>query len=369
MAIAARRIYKKRYIISSQEFHFWIAILLLGIVAFIYYKLQFSWPDVVTVVPLAHSLALWEYSYNFIGSLFYIPVLYSLFLLSWKRLLVIWFLCLFLILPRLIYFYLMYEHHVGRMVIDIFYLSIPILILASISLELKWRNKEKKLYEEKERERQYYLGEVFKAQEEERKRVAREIHDDSIQRLSVIASNTKRLAREEHLENQPVLKEKVDSIQKMIIDVSQDLRRITLDLRPTVLDDLGLVAALRWLVENLKQEGTLDTQVEIIGHSRIVSKQVSIHLFRIVQEALTNAKRHSEATHVQLIIQFTDQRVKVTVRDNGKGFCLPKTIADFTTRGQLGIIGMQQRAQLIDGELLYQSEIGEGTVVSIESKL
>jgi signal transduction histidine kinase len=250
-----------------------------------------------------------------------------------------------------------------------FLLSIPILGHYLHHLELNWRNREKKLYQDREKERQDYLGQIFKAQEEERKRISREIHDDSIQRLSVIAGNARRLIREERPENQPVLKGRVESIQNMIVDVSQDLRRITLDLRPAVLDDMGLVPAIRWLVDNFKQETGLNVLLEINGPVRTLSGKASINLFRIVQEALTNIKRHSGATEVLITVNFTRQSIQINIQDNGKGFVPPRGNRRLTSRGKLGITGMQQRAQLIHGAITYQSEIGKGTTISIEAAI
>jgi two-component system sensor histidine kinase DegS len=348
---------------------FLVVILVLGIVTFIYYELQFSGPVVFDLVPWSRTLVIWEYCNNLIGSLFYIPILFSLLILSRRELLIIWAISMALILPRILYYYFFNAHDMVRIISNIFYLSIPILIFAYIDLEIQWRTHQKQIFEEKEKERQNYLMQIIKAQEDERKRLAREIHDDSIQRLSVIAGNTRRIIREEHIEDFPRLKVKIEDIQNMIIDVSHDLRKITLDLRPTVLDDLGLLPALRWLIDGFEKESNIKVQMEVTGEKENVSNTVSIQIFRVVQQALNNIKQHSEANQVNVTVNFINQMIKVIIKDNGRGFFLPKTNSEFALRSKLGIIGMQQRTQLIDGSFSCQSEIGKGTVVSIESKI
>lgn len=344
---------------------FWIAVLLVGIIAFIYYEIRFSPSTIFNLIPFTLSLAVWEVPRNIIGSLFYIALLYSIIFLWWKGALVVWLLSISLLFPILIHYY----YDSLRILINMLFLSIPTFIFFYISLELKWRDSEKKIYEEREKVQQNYLSNVFKAQEDERARIAQEIHDDSIQRLAVIAGELQIMTDFEHLKGLSIIKERMESINNMIIDVARDLRRITLDLRPTVLDDLGILPALRWLVDNFKQFNNFNIQLEIIGDVKPVSKRVSTHIFRIVQEALNNVKLHSEATNVILKLHFFNNTLRVILQDNGKGFSLPKTNNEFTIRGKMGIAGICQRVQFIDGKVLFRSEIGKGTTISIEVNL
>jgi signal transduction histidine kinase len=160
-----------------------------------------------------------------------------------------------------------------------------------------------------------------------------------------------------------------ESIKDMIISVSQDLRRITLDLRPTALDDLGLVPALRWLADGFQKDTGIDVQIEVTGESPQISKKFSVNIFRIIQEALNNIRKHSDAARVAINLQFTGNSITVKVKDNGKGFAFPVTSSELTSRGKLGLIGMQQRAQFINGNITFHSEIGKGTTITLQCGL
>ena len=347
-----------------REPHFWVIIPIVVLITFIYYALQFYRIAILETLPAAHSLVTWEYIHNVIGSLLYIPLVYSM-ILWWRGTLIIWALSIVFITPHIVYFY---NDNLARIASNVFNLSIPLLLLAYISLQLKWKERERRISYEKEKERQNYLDQVFKAEEDERKRIAQEIHDDSIQRLAVIATDAQLLTCAEQVSNLPIIKKKAESIRDMIISVSHDLRRLSLDLRPTVLDDLGLVPALRWLVDGFQRKSGISAQIETIGENKQLSKKYTVNIFRIVQEALTNVQKHSEATDVFIKLQFTDKSIKLTIQDNGKGFVLPEN-AELTAQAKLGLIGMQQRAQFLNGSTILQSQIGKGTIVSVEVNL
>jgi signal transduction histidine kinase len=343
--------------------HFWIIILIFIIITYIYYRLQFF--NIVTFedYPFTRDFATWEFVNNLVGSLFFIPIIYSTIRFWWRGAVIIWLLSLLIIFPRIVDFY---GNNLGRIFNNIFYFSIPLLILSYTSFEMKWRKRERKISEEKEKERQDYIDKIFKAQEDERKRLAQEIHDDPIQRLAVIASDMQLLSKNRFNDDLPGMLNKIENTKDMIVSVSQDLRRISLDLRPPILDDFGLIPAIKWLLDNFKLETTVDTQIEVSGNSFSLSKKVSVNIFRIVQESLNNIKRHSKATSVKILVQFSDKAIKVSIQDNGTGFALPKTVSEFTTQGKLGIAGMQQRAQFINGNFVCLSEADKGTLISIE---
>jgi two-component system, NarL family, sensor histidine kinase DegS len=342
--------------------HLWVIIPIIIILTVFYYLLQFSRIAVIELFPIAQSLMTFEYIYNLVGILFYIPLLYSL--IYWGRgVLIVWLLSIVCILPRIIYFY---NDNLVRILGNVFFLSIPFLVFAYISLQLQWRDRERKIAEDKEKERQNYLGEIFKAEEDERMRISREIHDDSIQRLAVIATDAQLLSGDKQLYKLPDIQKRAESIRDMIISVSHDLRRLSLNLRPTVLDDLGLVPAIRWLIDGFKQETGIDTHLEITGENVQLSKKCTVNVFRIVQEALSNVRQHSGARSVEISLQFTNEMLAIQVQDDGSGFLLPGTNAELTSKGKLGLIGMQQRARLLNGLISYQSEIGKGTTISAE---
>jgi signal transduction histidine kinase len=348
--------YKNRYL---QNPHFWIILgLMLLITLFYYENLIFN----QRVFPFSWPLKLFEFNYNIIGSLYGIPLIYSALVFWWRGALVTWLISMTIILPQILTF----RSDLAAHITNIFYLLIPLMIVIVFSLELNWRDRERKALAERELERQTYLSEVFKAQEDERKRISQEIHDDSIQRLAVIASTTQLLSTNKHFENAPDIKQRVESIRDMIISVSQDLRRLSIDLRPTVLDDLGLIPSLRWLVDTFQQESGIEAAIEITGEQKPLTKKITVLIFRIVQEALNNARKHSRASRIQVTIQFTAKSIRANIQDNGKGFWVPRAYDDLMSQGKLGLIGMQQRTKVLNGTLTINSESGKGTLISVE---
>ena len=132
------------------------------------------------------------------------------------------------------------------------------------------------------------------------------------------------------------------------------------------MDDLGLIPAIRWQINQLSSECSIDAKLVIEGIDREFSSEVSTHLFRIVQECLSNIRRHAEATRVIVKLEFQSDDFNLTIQDNGKGFLMSQIE---NPRGSLGITGIQERARLIGGILKIQSEIGQGATVSVKAFL
>jgi two-component system sensor histidine kinase DegS len=220
---------------------------------------------------------------------------------------------------------------------------------------------EKRLQENLE----FYLQQSVKAQEEERKRISRELHDDTIQALVVLsrqldnlASNSYNLTEDERI--------RLDNLQKQTTDIMQGVRRLSQDLRPAALDRLGLLPALEWLVSDVMNYSGLETKINTTGNTRRFPEEVELVLFRITQEALRNTWRHSKATEAEINVEFGQNGVKITIIDNGKGFNPPQAIGDLAKDGKLGLAGMLERARLIGGNLTVESEPEKGTKVIIE---
>jgi PAS domain S-box-containing protein len=212
----------------------------------------------------------------------------------------------------------------------------------------------------------FYLGQITMAQEEERKRVARELHDETIQSLVVlarqlddIASSGKGLSEYKKVELE-MLRERINSIMA-------DVRRLSQDLRPPALDRLGLLPALEWLASDISKRSGIDIEITTRGVNRRLSPEVELVLFRVAQEALRNTLRHSKANSAQVDVEFGEKLVRITVTDNGKGFYLPETTGDFIKRGRLGLTGMRERILLVGGSLKIDSRLDKGTVVTVEA--
>ena len=213
----------------------------------------------------------------------------------------------------------------------------------------------------------FYVREIIRAQEDERKRIAREIHDDVspsllllIQRIDAIASNP-------NIKLSDWFNQKLEGLRCQTVEALESLRRIAQDLRPRILDDLGLIPALEWMTENLIMHHGIEAQVEVKGTQQDLPSEMQLLLFRIAQEALNNIRRHTKATMALVTLKFGDDKTVLTISDNGQGFALPERIGDMTAAGKLGLAGMQERAQLLGGSLEIRSEQGKGTTVIAEA--
>lgn len=338
-----------------RNFHFWILIALTAAVATLYY----GWSD---WFPWFWRFFVFEFVNDAIGSLFFIPFLYASLVFWWRGSLIVWFLSQAAILPVLLY----YRSDIDHIARNIGLSLVPLTAIIIITMELKWRERQRKIAVEREEERQIYMSQIFKAQERERQRIAQELHDDTTQELLVIANRAQTLATGSNSETAPEMREQAEWIRDAVLQVSEEVRRLSLDLRPSILDDIGLVPALRWLTDRLTQEGGINTRVVVHGTERKLRSEAEGTIFRIVQEALNNIRHHSKATEAVVTLKFAPRSLGITVRDNGRGFALNEMIGNLAAEGKLGLIGMQQRAKLLDGTYDIRSQPGEGTLVSVK---
>jgi len=212
----------------------------------------------------------------------------------------------------------------------------------------------------------YYLQQVTRVQEEERKRIARELHDETVQDLVVISRQLDKITSSEALWE--VSLEVVRGLRKQIESAVQGMRRFSYDLRPSVLDDLGLLPALELLSSELgKQE--VATSFKVFGKARRLSSEVETMLFRIAQEAMRNIERHSQASAAELTIKFSNSRVRMSISDNGNGFRIPQSPGELASSGKLGLAGMHERTKLLGGSLTMKSKLGTGTQIIAEADI
>jgi two-component system, NarL family, sensor histidine kinase DegS len=144
----------------------------------------------------------------------------------------------------------------------------------------------------------------------------------------------------------------------------QGIRRFSQDLRPSIIDDLGLLPAIKWLVKQKSEDSGIDISLSIGGKEQRLLPEVELILFRIVQEALNNVSKHARASKAEVCIDFDELQVTATVKDNGTGFQLPQTVGDLSHSGKLGLVGMHERVSLISGSLTIKSEKEQGTLVT-----
>ncbi len=208
-----------------------------------------------------------------------------------------------------------------------------------------------------------YIGAITTGQEEERRRLARELHDDTLQDLIALQQRIQ-LARLRVTDDasQRVLQE----LQGLVEASIRDLRGVIHNLRPLYLEDLGLLPALEMLVKEVQeQQPTLRVELVRQGEVRRLDPAQELALYRIVQEGLSNIVRHSRATWAQVVLRFEAHQVTLEVRDNGQGFRVPESPAEFAHQGHYGLLGMHERAELIGASLSLASTPGQGTVVRL----
>ncbi|UCC17786.1 MAG: PAS domain S-box protein, partial [Dehalococcoidales bacterium] len=208
----------------------------------------------------------------------------------------------------------------------------------------------------------FYLQQITRAQEEERKRIARELHDDTAQLLLSLSRQLDNFIRNEDNYSQEQIAFLKD-IQEQVNKGVQSVHRYAQDLRPSLIDDLGLMAALRSLVKRAQEYNEINISLKVTGKERRLPSEVEMLLYRVIQEALNNVWKHSRATESHIGIRFSEKKVDVSISDNGIGFEFSETIDDLAHTGKLGLIGMQERAKLLGATLSFDSSPGKGTRV------
>lgn len=209
-----------------------------------------------------------------------------------------------------------------------------------------------------------YISAITRAQEEERRRVARELHDTTIQDLIALDQRIQMASMELEAKGS-VDAARLNQLHRDAAEAILKVRRISRGLRPIYLDDLGLVPALEALTRDAETELGIPVAFEVVGEAARLSPQAELAVYRIVQEALNNVARHAQATRAEVELGFSPTVLNVTVADDGHGFERPKRISDLTAQGHYGLMGMRERAELVGAELEIASTPGEGTRISI----
>ncbi|GIK53392.1 MAG: hypothetical protein BroJett014_23650 [Planctomycetota bacterium] len=211
-----------------------------------------------------------------------------------------------------------------------------------------------------------YLGAVTTGQEEERRRLARELHDDTIQ--SLIALN-QQIQLAHMTAPDETSKERLTTMQNMAEQTVADLRRLTRDLRPIYLEDLGLVPALEMLARDMSKALSLPITFETRGAGRRLPPNTELALYRIAQEGISNVARHAQATQAVVSLTYDSDSICLSIRDNGKGFNVPDSPAEMAPAGHYGLLGIQERAEAIGARLQIQSAAGAGTNLMVSLTL
>lgn len=211
-----------------------------------------------------------------------------------------------------------------------------------------------------------YIGAITLGQEDERRRLARELHDDTLQ--SLIALNQRLQLVHLSLDETPQARQQSEMLfhlQELTGQTIQDLRRMTRALRPVYLEELGLVAALEMLCREAEQAYPLEIDFQKIGSEQRLPPEVELALYRIVQEAVNNIVKHAEAGHAVVRISYAPEQVNLEVQDDGKGFNIPDSPSAFAPGGHFGLLGLFERAEMVGAKLEITSQPGTGCRVRL----
>jgi signal transduction histidine kinase/YHS domain-containing protein len=206
-----------------------------------------------------------------------------------------------------------------------------------------------------------YIGALTTAQEAERGRIARELHDDTVQRLVALGQGVDRVQRALDRGDATLARERLGGLRGDITGVVQALRAVVADLRPPALDELGLLPAVELLVQSSGEGPAVEVVVE--GEARRLDAQSELGLFRIIQEAWSNIRRHAQAQHVRIRFEYTRNALIMAIEDDGRGFVPPEP--GQTVSGKWGLLGMRERAALAGATLTVASRPGLGTQLEV----
>jgi signal transduction histidine kinase len=198
---------------------------------------------------------------------------------------------------------------------------------------------------------------VITAQDEERSRIARELHDSTAQSLTAIVLQLSAAARDART---PEIAARLSEVKEMAGLALEEVRTLSHRVHPRVLDDLGLVPAVRWLARQARDSSDVDITVDALGNTELIPAQVASVLYRVAQEALTNAVRHAAPTSVAIIVRADAGTATLELSDDGRGFDIAEAEA---RRPGMGLFSMRERVSLVDGELDLTSAPGSGTRV------
>lgn len=205
-----------------------------------------------------------------------------------------------------------------------------------------------------------YADSLTEGQEAERLRIARELHDDTIQSLVAISQSID-MAKAWVASMPEQTMEMLQLAREQSVETVNNLRRLIEDLRPPALEELGLIPAVQMQVEQC----AIPTEITVKGKQRRLDENRELALFRIVQEGLTNAKRHAHASQIDIVVDYQSDHIMLTIQDDGQGFDVPSYLPDLADDGHYGLMGIQERVHQLGGTLSVDSHPRHGTTLSV----
>lgn len=234
-------------------------------------------------------------------------------------------------------------------------------LIATVAQQVRVAVENARLYRQRQESLQSYARQVTQAQEDERLRIARELHDETAQELVLLSRKLEQLKGSVSAERV----EDIEGLLGMTRGTIQAVRRYSRDLRPSILDDLGLHAAIEMVVEDIGQQLPSGATLQVTGEERRLDGPLELALFRIAQEALRNVVKHADASRATVELDFGEDEVTLAVADDGHGFRPTRNMSDLIQKGKLGVVGMKERAELVGGTLELDAERERGARVVV----
>ncbi len=340
--------------------HFWIVVIILDLFIVIYnanfidISGWFPWSANVTE---AHGVSLFVLIFIFL-----IPIIYASIVYGLRGTILTWITFLAGTLPRTI----AEVHTLEEWLRFAMFALVTLLMGCLISLSRSAQEQERSLMEQIEPRRWNSVARIVRAQESERKRIARELHNDSLQDLLVIVNHMHTIEMGAYGELPEKTRTQVERIENEVLLVIDSLRRMSHGLNVSVLDNTGLLPALKWLGESVAQETSIKVMVTVVGKEHKLKSEAEVMIFRIVQEALSNIRQHSKASVAKIVLDFSGLEFRLTIKDNGYGFKVREDEQGGGEDGEMGLDIIRQRTKLLGGKLDIRSEPGNGTVITVE---
>jgi len=208
-----------------------------------------------------------------------------------------------------------------------------------------------------------YAGAITQTLEEERRHIARELHDETVQEMFAIARQIEIYQTDAA---DPAYKAQLAHLRNLVNDTIHSVRQIIRDLRPRLLEDLGLIPALELLLQATFEGDTPHVTFDVIGQPRPLGTKRELSIYRVVQEAANNARKHAQAKVFTVRLSYEPQRVQLDIYDDGRGFVTPPALTDFVHTGHLGLMGIQERVWSAGGLLTIDSAPGRGVRLHVD---
>ena len=343
--------------------HFWIITFIIVFLILLYNASFFN----ITNFPLVFKdISVAKGVHAIISSfLFLIPVLYSSAVFRIKGTIITWSIFMVAILPRAFIEF----NNLENMLIIFLFALVTLLVSILMALDYNPLAKGDSVVVLGKTTRWHTLARLLRIRDYEKQYVVRKLHDNIIQSLLVIANRAHSLENGSFGAITPQAKRNLEKLELMLLHVIDDVRRLSRDLRPSIMDNVGLLPVLQWHTERISQESSINVTLKRKGLEYKLPPESEVIIYRIAQEACSNIVEHSGASKAEITLDFAADCFKLDIHDNGVGFTIPLDKNHFIDQGKHGIERIEQQTKLLDGSSIIISEPGKGTKLELKFPL